>query len=87
MSLSVFVSHAMRYASVPFDRYAQWLNRSPLVAKSMTSGAMYGLGDVCAQAAEHYSENREVPVAARASFRLDWKRVGVFVVFGTVVAG
>jgi hypothetical protein len=82
----------LQYLKIPFMRYNQWLDRSPVVAKSITSGVMYAAGDGIAQAAEHYRETKDAEAAggmtaATKTFRINWKRVGIFFVYGTLIAG
>jgi len=55
------------------------LNRRPITTKSITSGLMYGLGDIFAQVGEAYKF--DVPL------KLNWKRIGVMTFFGTVISG
>lgn len=55
------------------------LTRHPITTKSITSGVMYGLGDVFAQVGEAYKNDTTV--------ELNWKRIGVMTFFGTVVSG
>ena len=55
------------------------LTHNPIKTKSITSGVMYGLGDVFAQLAESYKY--KIPL------KLDWKRIGVITFFGTFLSG
>jgi hypothetical protein len=59
--------------------YNGWLTRQPIKTKSITSGIMYGFGDVFAQVAESYKYNTPL--------KLDWKRIGVITFFGTFLSG
>ena len=87
MYFSGLFSQLLRAGSLPLVKYNAWLSKSPLVAKSLSSGFIYGIGDICAQFAENYSGQRTHPLSSPARKKIDWKRVCVFVVFGTVVAG
>eukprot|EP01111_Echinosteliopsis_oligospora_P003520 TRINITY_DN1553_c0_g1_i1.p1 TRINITY_DN1553_c0_g1~~TRINITY_DN1553_c0_g1_i1.p1 ORF type:complete len:296 (-),score=55.94 TRINITY_DN1553_c0_g1_i1:15-902(-) len=60
--------------------YNHALQTAPIVTKSLTSGAMYGLGDVICQVGTR-------PEGDFKDFKVDWKRVGVMILFGTVVSG
>lgn len=62
-----------------WDAYNGALNRRPITTKSITSGVMYGLGDVFAQVGESYKYGTPL--------ELNWKRIGVMTLFGTVVSG
>ena len=76
----------------PFTAYNSALERSPLSTKSVTSGVMYCAGDALAQYGEHWSrhhsgagsggDKREAP-----RFKLNYARLGVFLVYGTVRGG
>jgi hypothetical protein len=55
------------------------LNRRPITTKSITSGVMYGLGDIFAQMGESYKN--DTPLV------LNWKRIGVMTFFGTFISG
>eukprot|EP00026_Physarum_polycephalum_P010458 Phypoly_transcript_10622.p1 GENE.Phypoly_transcript_10622~~Phypoly_transcript_10622.p1 ORF type:complete len:306 (+),score=58.29 Phypoly_transcript_10622:35-919(+) len=59
--------------------YNGWLTRQPIKTKSITSGIMYGLGDVFAQVAVSYKDDTPL--------KLDWKRIGVITFFGTFMSG
>ena len=71
----------------PFVAYNAALERQPLLTKSATSGIMYAAGDAIAQYGEHYHANAALPVERRAAFAFDYRRLGVFLVWGGVVAG
>ena len=88
------VPSLLHYARLPFTAYNRWLERRPVVAKALTSGAMYSAGDMIAQYAEHYRRVRGLDggpgVAATeegAEFAMDWRRAAIFFVYGTVIAG
>jgi hypothetical protein len=71
--------------SAPFVRYGLWLERYPLVTKSVTSGVMYAAGDGLAQVGEHYHKQKEGrPVAP---FAFNRTRLLIFGVYGTCVGG
>jgi hypothetical protein len=58
--------------------YLDKLNNNPLLVKSITGGVMYGIGDTIAQNIEMYQGKRD---------KIDWKRLGVFTLFGGVFSG
>lgn len=110
---------------IPAARYNAWLERRPVLVKSLTSGLMYAAGDLTAQVIAHTRSAAKVDDTAAsgdggagtstgsgsvkggkdaggasggavveeprrgtlATFKVDWKRVGVFFVYGTVIAG
>lgn len=80
------LSTSLRRLAAPAIWYNTQLNKRPLLVKSITSGFMYGAGDACAQVAENYAENKK-PGAEKQPLRLNWRRIGVFFVFGTVIGG
>ena len=80
-------STALRRLAAPAVWYNTQLNRHPLFVKSVTSGFMYGAGDACAQVAENYTQNKARPPEGKQPLRLNWRRIGVFFVFGTIVGG
>jgi len=59
--------------------YSGYLDTYPLVVKSITSGFMYGIGDIMAQGIESKQQNKD--------FKLDIKRLIIFTTFGTIIAG
>mmetsp|Transcript_2822 Transcript_2822/g.4696 ORF Transcript_2822/g.4696 Transcript_2822/m.4696 type:complete len:327 (-) Transcript_2822:96-1076(-) len=74
-----------RVMMVPLTKYNDLLERKPLLTKSITTGVMYGAGDVLAQ----YVENMQLD-EKDADKNKDWfnyKRLAVFTTFGTVVGG
>ena len=85
MAMSI-LSTTLRRLAAPAIWYNTQLNKRPLLVKSITSGFMYGAGDACAQVAENYAENKK-PGAEKKALRLNWRRIGVFFVFGTVIGG
>ena len=72
---------------MPAVWYNSQLNKHPLLVKSITSGFMYGAGDACAQLAESYTLNKDKPKSEKQPLRLNWRRIGVFFVFGTLISG
>jgi len=62
-----------------FMVYNNLLTRRPITTKSVTSGLMYGLGDIFAQVGESYKNDTEL--------KLNWKRIGVMTFFGTFISG
>lgn len=68
--------------SIPFSYYDKILARYPLVTKSVTSGVLFGAGDYVAQKAIFYSND-----SVNRHFQLNYSRILVFCLFGTVVAG
>lgn len=77
----------LRVLTLPFQRYNAALERSPLVTKSVTSGIMYSAGDLIAQWGEHYNSQKPKPEAERTAFKIDWRRAGIFAIYGTFIAG
>lgn len=75
----------------PFHMYNNALEKNPFAVKSVTSGIMYCAGEMLCQAGEQYNRNKELPAAERRSLRdwrvYDWKRAGLFLLYGTVIAG
>lgn len=78
MSLAAFFKR-------PFVAYNGWLDRKPLLTKSITSGFMYLAGDALAQGAEHYNAKKEGKEVGK--FKFNWHRLGVFFVYGVAIAG
>jgi hypothetical protein len=71
-----------RVVTAPLVKYNDLLERRPLLTKSITTGVMYGGGDVLAQYVEHMQEEDKD--------NKDWfngKRTFVFAMFGTIVGG
>jgi len=71
-----------RVVFMPLLKYNELLERRPLLTKSITTGVMYGAGDVIAQHVEHMSEEDKT--------KEDWfnyKRTAVFTMFGAMVGG
>jgi hypothetical protein len=61
--------------------YSRILKTNPLVTKSITSGFMYGGGDLIAQGIEyHIKTPKEKELAP---FRPDWKRCAIFSFYGS----
>lgn len=74
--------------SAPIIRYNRLLESHPLTTKSVTSGVMYAAGDLFAQFGEHYVASKASPPSSPPpAFSLSWKRLGVFFVYGTLIAG
>lgn len=76
----------------PFLKYNDWLERKPVLTKSLTSGVMYATGDALAQKAEHYVASKggggeASSSAVKPKFSMNWKRLGIFFIYGTVIAG
>lgn len=63
----------------PIQAYNKVLHRYPLTTKSLTSGLMYGAGDILCQVGEAYHDKK--------SIEINWKRVGVMTAFGTLIGG
>lgn len=61
------------------SKYNQAVQESPIITKSLTSGVMYGAGDLICQVGESYHNGTPLNV--------DWKRTAVFGTFGTVFSG
>lgn len=77
----------LRAAAAPFVWYNTSLNRRPLSTKSLTSGVMYGLGDVFAQVIDHRFANASKAPEDMQPFSMNWTRAGVTFLYGTVIAG
>lgn len=74
----------------PLHKYNQLLESRPWTTKCITSGVMYAAGDACAQLAEHHNENAErvKQGEAKQGFKgFDLTRMGIFLVFGTLIGG
>jgi protein Mpv17 len=65
--------------------YSRILKTNPLVTKSVTSGFMYGGGDLIAQGIEYHVKTPQEK--EQSPFRIDWKRCAIFSIYGTVIAG
>lgn len=48
---------------------------------------MYAAGDAVAQVGEHYNTEKDKPLDKRKPLEWNYKRLGVFLVYGTVIAG
>lgn len=72
---------------MPFIKYNELLERFPLPVKSITSGIMYAGGDILAQYTETYTVNRNKPSDDQQTTTLDKKRVAIFFIYGTFIAG
>lgn len=59
--------------------YNAVLKSHPLTTKSLTSGVMYGAGDVLCQVGESYHDDKPL--------KINWKRVAVMTGFGTLIGG
>ncbi|RYH17874.1 Mpv17/PMP22 family protein [archaeon] len=71
---------------MPFQYYNGLLERKPLLTKCITSGIMYGGGDVMAQYTEHYQQHKDDPSKA-PNMTVNYKRFLSFFIFGTFVGG
>ena len=76
-----------QHALAPARWYATQLERRPLFTKSVTSGFMYALGDIAAQAIEARSKKDSEVAHEHRPFKVDWQRAGLFFFFGTAVGG
>lgn len=74
-----------RLLLIPLTKYNDVLERKPLLTKSITTGIMYGAGDVLAQYAENFTSDPADKDEEKKG--LDYKRLFVFTLFGTVVGG
>jgi hypothetical protein len=61
------------------SKYNDLLHEWPIITKSVTSGIMYGAGDLLCQVGEAAHNNKPL--------RIEWKRTAVMATFGTVVSG
>ena len=77
--LSRFTSVALR----PAIAYNGYLERHPLLTKSITSGVMYGCGDVIAQVVEQGIDYKK----SYKDYIISYKRTGIFFLFGIFIAG
>ena len=77
--LSRFTSVAFR----PAIAYNGYLERHPLLTKSITSGVMYGCGDVIAQVVEQGTDYKK----SYKDYIISYKRTGIFFLFGIFIAG
>ena len=77
--LSRFTSVAFR----PAIAYNGYLERHPLLTKSITSGVMYGCGDVIAQVVEQGIDYKK----SYKDYIISYKRTGIFFLFGIFIAG
>ena len=77
--LSRFTSVAFR----PAIAYNGYLERYPLLTKSITSGVMYGCGDVIAQVVEQGIDYKK----SYKDYFISYKRTGIFFLFGIFIAG
>jgi len=60
-------------------RYNELVQDWPIITKSVTSGVMYGAGDVICQVGE--AKHNGTPV------NIEWKRTAIMATFGTVISG
>lgn len=68
--------------------YNHCLDTHPIKTKALTSGVIFAGGDVIAQKIESNQDGAASSDSQLCSSTdLNWKRVGIFFVFGTVVAG
>lgn len=81
------MNFVVQFGTKSYQLYNGLLERQPVRTKSVTSGIMYAGGDAIAQYVEHRKANEDKATADRASFVLDRKRLVVFFVYGTCVAG
>jgi hypothetical protein len=88
----MFISLRRLLAS-PLVKYNEILERKPLLTKAITSGIMYGAGDIIAQYVENMPSDakkaEEDNSTARKDFVdvYDYKRTVIFLTFGTVIGG
>ena len=79
---------AKRVFSAPFVYYNGLLERRPVFTKCITSGIMYGGGDIIAQYTETYNLNRQRPDGTPEHHTVINKtRVLIFFLFGSTIAG
>lgn len=81
------MSVLVRVGSQAYKYYNDLLERSPVSTKSVTSGVMYAGGDAIAQYVEHYKANENKTKEEQTTFTFDKKRLAVFFIYGTCVAG
>jgi hypothetical protein len=68
--------------------YSNLVQKYPMTVKSLTTGVTYALGDLLAQWIEHRQEAKtDVVDGVKRDRPYDWKRAGVFLIFGCVMAG
>jgi hypothetical protein len=80
---------AQSVATRPFLLYSNALDTHPIKTKCLTSGIMYSGGDIIAQWGENYNNNlaRRTDGKADKDLEVNWKRAGIFFVFGTFLGG
>ncbi len=71
----------------PFVKYNALLEDSPISTKCLTSGVLYAGGDLLAQYADTYNTNLGKEKSDHINTTVNYKRLGVFFLFGTVVGG
>ncbi len=81
------MNHLKRIAFAPFIKYNEQLEKSPLSVKCITSGGLYAGGDLLAQYAETYNANLGKKESDHVTTTINYKRLAVFFVFGTIVGG
>lgn len=88
-SAAAAVRHPELVTQVVPAAYSRWLEKRPMLTKSVTTGVTYALGDLLAQWIERGQEARRLREAGEAVDLgpFDWRRAGVFMVFGTLLAG
>lgn len=79
------LSRLRRILVRPFEYYNDILQRRPLPTKIVTTGLMFAGGDILAQYTEHYVEEKDKK--ERKEMIVDYKRMTIFFIFGTVLAG
>lgn len=84
-------ARVQRLLFIPLVKYNDLLERRPLLTKSITTGVMYGAGDVIAQYVEKHQADAERSEEEKAALvGVDWfnyKRAMVFTFFGTCIGG
>eukprot|EP00596_Hydrurales_sp_CCMP1899_P000946 CAMPEP_0119037504 /NCGR_PEP_ID=MMETSP1177-20130426/5895_1 /TAXON_ID=2985 /ORGANISM="Ochromonas sp, Strain CCMP1899" /LENGTH=312 /DNA_ID=CAMNT_0006998867 /DNA_START=501 /DNA_END=1439 /DNA_ORIENTATION=- len=80
---------AQSVATRPFLLYSNALDTHPIKTKCLTSGIMYSGGDIIAQWGENYNNNlaRRTEGKEDNELEVNWKRAGIFFVFGTFLGG
>ena len=81
------MSFLRRVVTAPFVKYNELLETHPLPVKCVTSGCLYAGGDLVAQYVENFNENKTKSDDDKTEFVVNYKRIGIFFVYGTAIGG
>jgi hypothetical protein len=73
-----------RVLYAPLLKYNEVLERKPLLTKAITTGVMYGGGDLIAQYVENMNEEDK---EKKKNMEVNYKRLAVFTLFGLFIGG